>query len=168
MKKITLILALSSAAFALQSCTTDRPVENTVNNTFLAEVFQGTTTLKRDDNSGGRVYTAFYDFSKPIPDSDMILAYRLTSDNKWQLLPVVLPTSSGGIEYNFAFTTSTISVTATAGFDIAEQSGYITNQTFRFLVVPANRVSKNSVDFNDYEQVVKVYNLTNANVITLK
>lgn len=116
-------------------------------------------------------YTASESFT--INPTDVVLAYRNVSTNStpvWQPIPKTyyldnLGTVTGReLDYNYDFTSQDIQIYTEANFDQAvmtpaETSTYLTNQRFRIVLVPASQGKNANVDYNDYESVIKYYNI---------
>ncbi|SIT22599.1 hypothetical protein SAMN05421786_11097 [Chryseobacterium ureilyticum] len=115
-----------------------------------------------------------------IESTDVVLVYR-REGNLWQQIPKTYyldnvngyPTGRE-LDYNFQFDTRNVNVETKANFNqstemtSSETNQYLTNQTFRIVLVPANgsgsRARKADVDYSDYNAVVKYYNLDDSHV----
>lgn len=163
MKKYFLLSALAVLSLAtVVSCerTTDY-VQNQDNDTYS----QMKDVIGTLNNANG--YTISQSIS--ILNSDVVLVYRNINSNTsggkvWQLLPKTSYLSGGReLDYNFLFNTNLVEIFSEANFDqatmtSAEQNTYLNNQMFRIVLVPASGKNAN-VDFNDYNAVVKYFNL---------
>lgn len=109
-----------------------------------------------------------------IQNTDVVVVYRNVNSNSnnntpsWQLLPKTyyLTTDNRELDYNFVFNTQSVKITTEANFDQStmtpqEKATYLNNQTFRIVLVPASKANRTSakVDYEDYNAVVKYYNL---------
>lgn len=118
-----------------------------------------------------------------ILTTDVVLVYR-KAGNAWQQIPkTVYVDASTSIsprkfDYNFVFDNKTVQIRIDdANFNLgtmsqAEVNNYLANQTFRIVLVPADPAKKtakvsNSVDFGDYNAVVKYYNIDESKVKTI-
>lgn len=108
-----------------------------------------------------------------IQNTDVVLVYRNVNSNLnnstpiWQLLPkTYFLGNNREFDYNFVFDTKRVQVTTDPNFDYntmtpEEKATYLNNQTFRIVLVPASKANRTSakVDYEDYNAVVKYYNL---------
>jgi len=122
-----------------------------------------------------------------IFNTDVVLVYRNVGGSSavWQLIPktyylddnVNFP-ANRELDYNFDFTTQDVEIRTEANFNQATQmtasetSQFLVNQTFRIVLIPAN-ASKNAnasqpVNFEDYNAVIKYYNLDESKIIKTK
>jgi hypothetical protein len=112
-----------------------------------------------------------------IESTDVVLVYRrdVNAGNAWQLLPKTYFLSGGReVDYNALFSSQNVEIYTEANFDqstmtASEATQYLNNQTFRVVLVPAS-AGKNAttVDYKDYNAVVKYYNLDESKVKTYK
>lgn len=107
-----------------------------------------------------------------IANTDVVLVYRKLSD-AWQFIPksVYLPNVTGyptgrTFDYNFVFDSQNVQIRVddptfnlTTELSTAEVSQYLTNQTFRIVLIPASQGKNSTVDYSDYESVIKFYNI---------
>lgn len=120
-----------------------------------------------------------------IEKTDVVLVYRKVG-TAWQQIPKTVyvdPSTSASprkFDYNFVFDNQLVQVRIDdANFNLgsmssAEASNYLTNQTFRIVLVFANAgksagksAAKANVDYSDYNAVVKYYNLDESKVQTV-
>ena len=110
-----------------------------------------------------------------IQTTDVVLVYRnINSGNSngtvWQLLPKTEYLSDGReLDYNFLFNTTNIEIYTEANFNQAtmtpaETTAYLNNQLFRVVLVPASQARNGNLDYNDYNSVIRYYNLDDSNV----
>jgi hypothetical protein len=167
--KIILLLAFISM-IALQSCTVNETpvVQTPVDNDTISEVLEYTVSF----NSGNN-YKKLITFNRPIYTSDMVLVYHLydvvNGADVWRQMPQTYYLgASGELDYNFDFTNYDVNIFLGANFDLNTlSSAWTQNQTFRIVIVPGyfgNKTS-NSVDFKDYNAVVKAYNFDDSKII---
>ena len=167
MKKLILFLAFIGM-ITLQSCTKTE----TVNNTVLNEVFE-----LRNVNFGlnGNNYTIYRTLNPQIYQSDVLLIYRLsgTIDSStpiWQLIPRTLYLTQGELDYDFDFSKEDFTIYAGGTYDLSLTPNYITNQTFRIVIVPgyfSNKTSGKKLDYSDYNAVIKAFNIDESKIIKL-
>lgn len=110
-----------------------------------------------------------------IPSSDVVLVYRrdLSSGGVvWQQIPRTLYLTQGELDYDFDFTTQDAVLYAggTINLPVAAQdpgfnNGYLINQTFRVVLVPASFGKNANIDYSDYNSVAKYYNIDESKVI---
>ncbi|MBB4808291.1 hypothetical protein HNP38_003633 [Chryseobacterium defluvii] len=111
-----------------------------------------------------------------ILNTDVVLVYRNINSNTnsspvWQLLPKTYYLSNGReLDYNFLFNSQSVEIYTEANFDQAtmtnsEASEYLTNQNFRIVLVPADANKNANLDYNDYNSVIKYYNIDESKII---
>ncbi|MDK2772390.1 MAG: hypothetical protein KYX68_09220 [Flavobacterium sp.] len=173
MKKITLILAFIGM-ISLTSCTVEEThvSDNGYDSDTISEVWEYTNV----DFYYGNNYSVFLDFPHQTYSSDMVLVYHLydivNGTDVWRLMPQTYYLNGGGeLDYNFDFTTYDANVFLGANFDLNTlDSSWTQNQIFRVVVIPGyfgNKVAA-SVDFNDYDAVIKHYNIDEKKIIQVK
>jgi hypothetical protein len=123
-----------------------------------------------------------------ILNSDVVLVYRNINSNGfgsgaiWQMIPKTFYLTDVAnfpqgreLDYNFDFTTGAngdVEIRTESNFNqttqlaTTEVSRYLTNQTFRIVLIPANpnKSATPPVDYSDYDSVIKYYNLNDSNV----
>lgn len=179
MKKILLFLFLGAVSFTAYSCDNDDDVvvQNPVDYDTFPRMVDATGSF-----NVGNSYSLIKDIS--IAQTDVVLVYR-RDGNAWQQIPktmyldtATLPTARK-FEYNFVFDAKEVEVRIdNQNFNLstlssAEVSQYLTNQTFRIVLVPADpapnsKAKASTVDYSDYNAVVKYYNLDETKVKTIK
>ena len=122
-----------------------------------------------------------------IPITDIVLVYRNVGTGSgtnaiWQLIPktyylddnIAYP-ANRELDYNFDFTNTDVEITSRANFNqstqmtTAEKNMYLNNQIFRVVLIPTVSLkNNNAVDHNDYNAVVKYYNLNDSKVSLTK
>ena len=165
MKKFTLILAFIGM-ITLQSCNTNDDIDNDT----IAEVFEYSNVDFLPNN-----YSVLLEYPHPIFTSDMVLVYRLSDitnqgDDIWKPLPETFYFDDGTLDfrYDFNFTQFDAEVYMD-GFDLAGLSSSVRlNQVLRVVVIPAFLGKTNSVDLNDYNAVVKAYNIDENKIIKVQ
>ncbi|MEJ5105280.1 hypothetical protein [Chryseobacterium sp. MYb328] len=173
MKKILPLILLAFVGLFVMSCNND---DNVVGDGDTISLMQDATGTFNSGNG--------FLLSKgiSIQSTDVVLVYR-KEGNLWQQIPKTyylddvngLPTNRE-LDYNFKFNTSDVNIETKANFNQgtqmtpAETAQYLTNQTFRIVLVPANaagskaKKAKADVDYSDYNAVVKYYNLDDSHV----
>ncbi len=165
MKRILLMLAFVGT-FAFQGCTVKDEIQ--VNN--LAEVFEVTTSFSAANN-----YSRIITLNPPIYSSDMVLVYRLfdviNGEDVWRTLPQTVYLLQGELDYNFDFTRNDINIFLDSDFDLTTLgSTWTQSQVFRVVIIPGYLSNRNSstIDFSNYNEVVKRYNITESQIKTIK
>jgi len=174
MKKVTIILAFIGM-ITLQSCSNDngnsQPI---VDNDTISEVFEYGNVNFTTGNGFSQILT----YPHQIYTSDMVLVYRLSGifqgEDIWKLQPETFFFNDGTLdfEYNFDFTRFDTNVYMD-GFDLANVStSYRLGQVFRVVIVPGyfgNRKSNaNKVNFNDYNAVIKAFNIDETKIVKVQ
>lgn len=116
-------------------------------------------------------YSIYEQLTPMIFDSDNVLIYRLsgTIDAQtpiWQLIPRTLYLDEGELDYDYDFSMEDFTIYAGGTFDLALTPEFLQNQTFRIVIIPGF-FSKGGVDLNDYDAVIKYYNLDDSQVKVL-
>lgn len=165
MKKLALHLVLIGFV-SLQSCTVN---ENSVDNDTISEVFELRNVNFSYNSIDG--YTIYRTLSPQIYASDVILIYRMagTIDANtpiWQQIPRTLYLPQGELDYDFDFSKEDFTIYAGGTYDLATTPSYITNETFRIVIVPGYFSNKmaHKVDLSDYNAVVKAFNIDDKNI----
>lgn len=119
-------------------------------------------------------YVIYRQFSNAMLSTDVMLVYLKNgqlSDGTpiWQMIPTTLYLNNGlEVDYNFDFTMYDVYIYAGGNFDL-NGSPYISNQTFRIVFVPAIPFKGNqSVDYKNYQEVVKRFGIDDSQPILLK
>jgi hypothetical protein len=171
MKKLTMILAFIGM-ITLNGCTNDDVVDTDTDT--IAEAFE----LRNVNfgNDGNNEYSIYQTLNPQIFASDVILIYRLagTIDSStpiWQQIPRTLYLPEGELDYDFDFSKEDFTIYAGGTYDLSLTPTYINNETFRIVIVPAylsNKTAagtgKATVDFSDYNAVVKAYNIKESSI----
>ena len=171
MKKIFLIL-LIFAFFGFVGCTGQDGAPGRDGqdgqNGIISEVFE-----LRNVNFGntGNGYQIFQNLTPNIFASDVILIYRLsgTINNNtpiWQPIPRTLFLQEGELDYDFDFSKQDFTIYARATYALSLTPQYITNQTFRIVLVPgafSDRLRANV----SYNELIARYNINDSVVRVL-
>lgn len=161
MKKLFTLALLATISFTAITCT-DRNEDIVATDTF-PKMRDVTGTL----NSANQ-YTITQGIN--IADTDVVLVYRNINSNSnlsavWQLLPKTEFLGSGReLDYNFLFDAQNVEIYTEANFDQAtmtpaENGKYLTNQRFRVVLVPASSTKTTPVNYEDYNSVIRYYNI---------
>ncbi|WP_298396829.1 hypothetical protein [Flavobacterium sp.] len=169
MRKITLLLAFIGM-ISLSSCTVNEVRDTPVDNDTISEVFEINRSFTASNN-----YNNFIQLPHSIFSSDMILMYRLTSTSGpdvWKIQPETYFFNDGTLDfgYDFDFTQEDIQLFM-RGNDLGSvPSNFRINQIFRIVIVPGffGKSASNTVDLNDYNAVIKAYNIDDSKVTVLK
>jgi len=166
MKKIALLAIAFIGLASLQSCTIDEYYED---NGGRSQVFElPNETLSKVEDA--YTYSATWNFTRPIYDSDNVLVYRWRG-NSWELLPVQYNLGSGDIvKYDYDFTMYDVKVYFSGNFPLnelsnAEYNEFVYRQTFRVVVIPGGFAQK--INYSDYNATIKALGLEGAPVKTL-
>lgn len=173
MKKIIPFLFVAIFGFLSFSCTDDDNNQQFVDyDTYPVAVDLTNVNFEWVNNSSWQIARTF---ETPIVETDMLLMYlRVGTTNNnapiWQQIPITMYLNNGEeIDYNFDFSRYDFVIYAggTVDLDTPEYINYITNKTFRVLIVPADYGKTGNLDYSDYESVVKFYNIDDSNPISL-
>jgi hypothetical protein len=168
MKKITLIVAFIGM-ITLQSCSVNDNDGDAIDNDTISEVFEYSNVnfLPND-------YSSVLSYPHTIFDSDMVLVYRLSGsfqgEDVWKPLPETYYFDDGTLDlrYDHDFTRFDTEIHM-EGFDLAGVSStYRLNQVFRVLVIPADFGKTGKVDLNDYNAVIKAFNIDESKIIKVQ
>ncbi|MBF7090206.1 hypothetical protein IUY40_01440 [Flavobacterium sp. ALJ2] len=122
------------------------------------------------DNEYNLKSTFIFEIGDNLYDDESVLVYRLTevinsTTPVWQLIPRTIYFNNGDIiDYYFDFSKLDFVITARGSFNLLNARSFIDNQTFRFVIVPANFLS--SVNKNNYSEVMSALKL-NENQVQL-
>lgn len=164
MRRITLILAVIGMV-TLGSCSNNDDVDNDT----IAEVFEfeGVNFLPND-------YTVVLNFPRQIYTTDMVLVYRLAGSaggqDLWKPLPETYYFDDGTMSFRYDFDFRTIDAEVRLeGYDLANlNNNFKINQVLRVLAIPAFEVNKKGIDLNDYNAVVKAFNIDESKVVKIR
>jgi hypothetical protein len=135
----------------------------------------------------------FADYEMPVTESDAILVYRLWNVVEqtpvWRILPQVIylpaqdTTQKVTLQYDFVHSPEALAIFMDGTADLNTlPEGLTTEQVFRIVVIPGQiaerrdgtkkkmNLSDYNVDYNNYEEVIKFFRLSDKNVrkISLK
>lgn len=174
MKKILPFLMIGALGITAISCsrTVDRQViteTNTSPTVHAPVVYDIQENFKFEDNR----FQIKRNFKYTLPESEVVLVYRRSGvqngANVWQPIPRTLYLEQGELDYDFDFTVRDVTMYAAADFNIAAQNAefqnrFMNQQAFRVLFVPSTFGSKIKLDYNNYEEVAKFYNIQEKDV----
>ena len=155
-----------SVTFLFQGCTKNEEIKADL----LAEVFEVTASFTAANN-----YSKLITLNPPIYNSDMVLVYRLfdviNGQSVWRQLPQAVYLIQGELDYNFDFTKNDINIFLESNFNLNTLgTAWAQNQVFRVVIIPGYLSNKNTkaIDFNDYNAVVKAFNIKESQVKTIQ
>ncbi|UUC45270.1 hypothetical protein [Flavobacterium cerinum] len=173
MKKIILLLTVV-AAFVFQGCEGPEGPQGPTgpSGDTISEVFEVTRSFNAGNN-----FSSIIPLNPQIYASDVVLVYLLwdtvnPTTPVWRLMPQTVQLEQGDLLYNYDFTRSDVNLfLSSADFDLNILGPQWTqNQTFRIVIVPGY-FSKNAtkqVDFSNYNEVIKTFNIDDSKVKVLK
>lgn len=171
MKKIILLLAIVGM-FGFQGC--EGPEGPPGQDGLIAEVFELKNVSFVDDpnDSPDMGYYIYEKLEPKILNSDQILIYRLSgtidaNTPVWQLIPRTLFLQQGELDYDFDFSKEDFTIYAGGTYNLSLTPQYLNNQTFRIVIIPGdgvNLTSKKTIDFKDYNAVIKAYNIKESQI----
>jgi hypothetical protein len=169
MKRIILLLAIVGT-FAFQGCSGPEGPQGATGYSAEAEVFEVTASFSASNN-----FESLVTLNPAILNSDMVLVYRLfdvvNGADVWRSLPQTVYLPQGELDYNFDFTKYDINIFLDSNFDLTTLSAsWAQNQVFRVVIIPGYLTNRNSkaIDFNDYNAVVKAFNIHENQIKKLK
>ena len=117
-------------------------------------------------------YTIFQTLNPVIFDSDNILIYRMAGTINpqtpiWQMIPRTLFLNEGELDYDFDFSAVDFTIYAGGTYNLATTPQFINNQTFRIVIIPGYFSKGSNLDLNDYNAVIKYFNIDDSNVTVL-
>lgn len=167
MKKLFSFLMIALVGFLVVSCTSDSRDDSPDNDTYPL-VYDLTASFQSVNGK----YVISKSFNA-IPSTDVILVYRKSgvdgANAVWQQIPRTLFLPEGELDYDFDFTRQDFAIYAGGNIDIAAQTAafknsYLNNQTFRVVFVPAAATGRANVDYSNYDEVIKYYNIDDSKV----
>lgn len=153
-----------------------------------ARVLDFMLTFEPDDEgenySTGIEFSENDDFDLVVSESDVVLAYSYFgaiddpedpegSIAFWSPLPQTFGVEGGGtVTYNYAYSKLFLFLFMQSQLNLADHPELTDEQVFRLVVIPGEiingRTSKPAVDLNNYEEVIKYYQIDDSNVRTFK
>lgn len=179
MKKILPLILLAGVGFLTYSCDNSNSDPVVVNPGKDNDTFPIMKDLTGTFTADKYVLNADID----ILTTDVVLVYRKVG-SAWQQIPKTVYVDAANsasprrFDYNFVFDNKTVQIRIDdpnfnlGSMSSAEANNYLINQTFRIVLVPADPAKKtakttNSVDFGDYNAVVKYYNIDESKIQTI-
>ncbi|RAR46550.1 hypothetical protein [Flavobacterium lacus] len=162
MKKFTFILVLIGM-ITLQSCEGPQGPPGRDGFSVEAEVFEVTTNFGPQND-----YSRFINLNPPILASDVVLVYVLWEVDGgtpiWRLMPQTVQLFEGDLQYNYDFTRFDVNIfLSSLDFNLGILGPEWTqNQRFRIVIIPGYFSGR--MDFRNYEQVMAMNGLTEADV----
>jgi hypothetical protein len=168
MKKYLPILLLAFVSLFIFSCDDNDEVILDDHDTYSV-AYDITPTFSR---TNANLYEFSDEFNSPLIESDVVLIYMqtgLTSNNSpiWKLLPYtfyVNNVNNDEVDYTFDFSKYDIAIYVNGTLNLDNNSTYYTNKRFRVVVIPASTGKNASVDYNDYNAVIKHYNIDESKI----
>lgn len=170
MKKAFVYLSLAMS-MVLASCIGPQGMSGEPGYSAEAEVFE-LRNINFDYNAVDG-YTIYRSLNPNIYASDNILIYRMTSTINqqtpvWQSIPRTFFLGNGQeLDYDFNFSKQDFTIYAGGNFNLATMPVYLTNQTFRIVIIPgyfSNKAAQKNIDYSDYNAVVKAYHILESKV----
>lgn len=162
-----LILFVTLSTLVFSSC--EGPEGPPGEDGLIAEVFEIKNVNFTLDPVEG--YIIYQKLNPQIFASDVILIYRLVGTINsttpiWQSIPRTLYPAQGELDYDFDFSKEDFTIYAGGTYNLALTPQFITNQTFRIVIVPG--AFSKTVDTSDYFAVIKALNIKENQVKTIK
>jgi len=118
-------------------------------------------------------YIFYSTFSPYIYPSDNVIMYRMVGTVNpttpiWQQIPRTLYLNNGQeLDYDFDFTQQDFTIYAGGNYDVSTTPQYLTNQTFRVVVVPGGFLNKKALNYSDCAALMRALGLGEQDVKTL-
>lgn len=172
MKKILTLFAVVGL-MAFSSCSNNDDVDNdTIPQAFEVRN-QNFTVRPQNPAEGLTIYGTFNNYvGGDLFNDETVLIYRLkgTIDSQtpvWQLLPTTLFFSNGDeITYDYDFSKEDFKIYVGANFNLSASSQFVTNQTFRIVIIPS--VLASTVNKNNFLEVMDAAKLNESQIKTIK
>lgn len=174
MRKFLPILTLAFASFFIYSCDNndDDIVQVEDNDTYGTAYDINNANFARVNSN---LYEYTNTFNDPLIESDVVLIYMQTGTTNnspvWKLMPYTFYVNNANndeVEYTFDFSKFdiAININSTASLNLDTNPSYFTGKRFRVVVVPAatGPSSKGTVDYSNYNEVVKLYGIDESKI----
>ena len=164
MKRITLLIAFIGM-ITLQGCSVNESPQNVVDNDTISEVFEFSNVDFVPND-----YSVILDYPHDIYASDMVLVYRLSGvfqgEDIWKLQPESFFFDDGTLDFQYGFNFTRFDTEVyMEGFDLVTVSdSYRLNQIFRVVIVPGYFGNKSTLNYKDYNAVMKALNIDESKV----
>ncbi|MEZ7498960.1 hypothetical protein QO200_09425 [Flavobacterium sp. Arc3] len=165
MKKISTILAIIGMIF-ISSCEGPQGEPGfDGQDGLLGEVFELKNVNFNYNATDG--YSIYRVLDPLIFASDVVLIYRMSgtidaNTPVWQLIPRTLFLSEGELDYDFDFSKEDFTIYAAGDYDLSTTPSYISNQTFRIVIVPGS--FSTSINKNNYADVIAALNIKESQI----
>ena len=134
--------------------------------------FQGIDFTADDEYTVGIEYAAN---TMTVGANDVVLVYEFAgaatnNTTYWKPLPQTYYYNNNPVVYNFAYSNVAVLIFIEAAEAVLPTlpAGFVTDQVFRVVVLPGSlrngREMKPNIDYKNYEEVAKYYNITEASV----
>jgi len=136
--------------------------------TVEADIFEVEATFVPE--SDFTVEGFYEDFFGTFLETDKLLIYHLWEDgggvtqDVWRLLPQTIYLEQGQFQYNFDFTTTSFLIFLQGNMDLNLLGPEWTDEQFFRIVIIPTRATNFRIDYNNYDEVVKHYNLNENNI----
>ncbi|WP_146185118.1 hypothetical protein [Flavobacterium pallidum] len=178
MKRLFLMLTVIATAAMFHGCQGDDgapgPEGPAGPNSLVFEILQQDFVNSAD---GYRIYGTFAnEIGGNLFDAETILIYRLsgTIDAQtpiWQLIPRTIYLDTGEeVDYDYDFSLEDFAIYC-RGTNLSASPEFLNDQTFRVVIIPGtftNRNAAKTVDYNDYNAVIKAYGIDDSHVGVVK
>ena len=164
MKRITLLIAFIGM-ITLQGCSVNESPQNVVDNDTISEVFEFSNVDFVPND-----YSVILDYPHDIYASDMVLVYRLSGvfqgEDIWKLQPESFFFDDGTLDFQYGFNFTRFDTEVyMEGFDLVTVSdSYRLNQIFRVVIIPGYFGNKSTLNYKDYNAVMKALNIDESKV----
>lgn len=169
-KYFTLTAFALLGSFILTSCATEND-DRTDYDTYsvVYDLINATFSSAND-------FTLYYNFPSTLNtySSDVVLVYRkkdvYSGNSVWEQIPKTVYFDAGKeLDYDFDFTVNDVRIFVQGNYDLVTTTtpaGYLNNQTFRIVLVPAHYIHKSvtPIDYSDYNAVINYYNIDDTKV----
>lgn len=164
MKKI--LFTLATTVFFLTSCEGPQGPQGLDGGLYFAQTFEDNVDFQFNNENGLLEALVNIPTSIEVFESDAILVYRLegqlsNGDDLWSLIPQNFFLDGGDIiQYVYNHTFYDVLLQIDGNFDLSTLgTAFTENQTFRFVVVPAEFATESGVNVQDYNAVMDALEL---------
>lgn len=175
MKKYIPLFLIAFVSFFMLSCDDNNDVPYTDSDTLGAtyDIVNPVFTSV----GGTNAYRYVRNLPQNLQGGDMILFYvaALNGDPVWKPMPYTFyPDGGGVVDYKGDFSSGDVALYVDADFDLAGTAFINSQRKFRIVIVPADHYgnlkmgNSGAVDFNDYNAVIKYYNIDDSKAKVLK
>ncbi|KQS93750.1 hypothetical protein [Chryseobacterium sp. Leaf394] len=169
MKKLFPIFIFALLSFFVVSCDNNDDVVVQPSEDTYAVAFDLSPTFTRVNSN---LYEFNRAFDGPLVESDVVLIYMqtgLTNNGSpiWKLLPYTFYTNNANndvVDYGFDFSKFDISITVSGTLNLDSNASFYAGTKYRVVLVPAKTGKGTNVDYNDYNSVIKFYNIDESKI----